>query len=227
MPNHLRDTASSWVSIDLGKESLRGSTHPSLDLSALQALCDDHLVVPWHHVNGLIGPFYLAPLGVGVAVLDVQDDSLDRSFTRQGQGLAIVASLDGQPDFRELNVLPRLRPVCCRGSMSISARARGRQLCFSLTVSSEYRSILINQPRAYDDNLGQLRSQRSGRLSRDGALEELCGCVGRKDDLGRIGIDDLALVQVERHDLERRLFLLDRRVVPPDLELRYGQVSFA
>lgn len=123
MRNHLRDTASSWISIDLGKESLRDSTHPSLDLSALQALCDDHLVVPWHHVNGLIGPLYLTVFGVGAAVFDVQDDSLDGSFTRQRQGLAIIASLDCQPDLRELNILPRLRPVCCRGSRS--ARACG------------------------------------------------------------------------------------------------------
>jgi hypothetical protein len=164
------------------QREVRGSAHPSLDLSALQALCDDHLVVPWHHIDGLVGPLYLTVFGVGAAVFDVQDDSLDWSFTRQRQGLAIGASLDGQPDFRELNVLPRLRPVCCRGG--ISARACGRQLRFSLTVSSEYRSILIDQPRAYDDNLGQLRSQRSGWLSRDGALEELCGCVGRKDNLG-------------------------------------------
>jgi hypothetical protein len=166
------------------QREVRGSAHPSLDLSALQALCDDHLVVPWHHIDGLVGPLYLTVFGVGAAVFDVQDDSLDWSFTRQRQGLAIGASLDGQPDFRELNVLPRLRPVCCRGG--ISARACGLHLRFCLTVSSEYRSILIDQPRAYDDNLGQLRSQCSGRLSRDGALEELCGCVRCEHDLGRL-----------------------------------------
>lgn len=77
-----------------------------MDLSALQSLHGNCLVIAWDKVNGLVAPF-------SILALDVKHDSFDRLFARELNSLAIFPNLNFQSRYLyggKVDELERLRP---------------------------------------------------------------------------------------------------------------------
>jgi len=145
--------------MSIGQDGSRAKwTHSSFDFATFQSLCRDLLVVTGHQVDCLIGPSDFPNFTVRLSVLYVQDESLDRPCARQGQSLSVRASLDLQPNVRELDILPWLRPVGCGNTFTSALHWSFKEMSRQHTISSQDFPVVIDQPRSYHNDLGELCS---------------------------------------------------------------------